>query len=60
LFERVVSLGGQISGEHGIGLVQKEYLPIAFSETELNLMRQIKAVFDPTGILNPGKVLPDA
>jgi glycolate oxidase len=60
LFERVVSLGGQISGEHGIGLVQKEYLPIAFSEIELNLMRQIKGVFDPQGILNPGKVLPDA
>jgi len=57
LFTEVVKLGGTISGEHGIGLVQKRYLPLALSETELDLMRQIKRVFDPKGILNPGKVL---
>ncbi|MBT9146066.1 MAG: putative FAD-linked oxidoreductase [candidate division WS2 bacterium] len=57
LFELVVSLGGTISGEHGIGLVQKEYLPIALSEVNLNLMRGIKAVFDPNNILNPGKIV---
>ncbi len=57
IFQFVKSVGGTISGEHGIGLVQRPYLDIVFSETELRLMRQIKAVFDPKGILNPGKVL---
>ena len=56
IFELTVSLGGTISGEHGIGLVQKTYMDIPFKPTELNLMRSIKQVFDPKGILNPGKI----
>ncbi|MDP4637825.1 MAG: FAD-binding protein [Crocinitomicaceae bacterium] len=56
LFGEVVKLGGTISGEHGIGLVQKPYMDIAFPEVSLNLMRQIKTVFDPKGIMNPGKI----
>lgn len=56
LFEEVVQLGGTLSGEHGIGLVQKPYMDIAFSMKSLNLMRSIKDVFDPKGILNPGKI----
>ena len=56
LFTEVVKLGGTISGEHGIGLVQKPYMNIAFPEVTLNLMREIKRVFDPKGILNPGKI----
>jgi glycolate oxidase len=56
IFELVKSLGGTISGEHGIGLVQKEYMDIIFKEKELELMRQIKKVFDPNGILNKGKI----
>ncbi len=56
IFERVVELGGTISGEHGIGLVQKPYMEIAFSEVTMNLMRGIKKVFDPNGIMNPGKI----
>jgi len=56
IFQEVVKLGGTISGEHGIGLVQKQYMDIAFPEVTLNLMRSIKAVFDPNGILNPGKI----
>ena len=56
LFQLTHKLGGTISGEHGIGLIQKRYLDIVFSETQLNLMRQIKKVFDPNGILNPGKI----
>jgi len=56
LFQAVVAMGGTISGEHGIGLVQKEYMDIAFNEVQMNLMRQIKNVFDPKGILNPGKI----
>lgn len=58
LFGEVIRLGGTISGEHGIGLVQKQYMDVAFSEAQLNLMRSIKQVFDPNGILNPGKILP--
>jgi len=56
IFELTVSLGGMISGEHGIGYSQKSYLPIAISETELELMKKIKKTFDPNGILNPGKI----
>ena len=56
LFTEVIALGGTISGEHGIGLVQKQYMPLAFNEVQLNLMRSIKQVFDPKGILNPGKI----
>ncbi len=56
LFELVYDLGGTISGEHGIGLVQKRYLDIVFSETHLNLMRWIKKGFDPNNILNAGKI----
>jgi len=58
LFEKVKSLGGTISGEHGIGWVQKNYMDVVFSEVELELMKSIKAVFDPKGILNPGKIFP--
>jgi glycolate oxidase len=57
LFKEVVRMGGTISGEHGIGLVQREYMDIAFSSVQMGLMRQIKNVFDPNGILNPGKIL---
>ena len=56
LFKLTTGLGGTISGEHGIGLVQKEFMSIKYSEINLNLMRGIKQVFDPNGILNPGKI----
>lgn len=56
IFKEVVQLGGTISGEHGIGLVQKSYLDIAFSQQQLALMKSIKYLFDPKGILNPGKI----
>ena len=56
IFELTVSLGGTLSGEHGIGYVQKQFMPIAFQEIHLNLMRDIKKVFDPKGILNPDKI----
>ncbi len=56
LFGEVIRLGGTISGEHGIGLVQKSFMDIAFSNVQLQLMRDIKTVFDPKGILNPGKI----
>ncbi|PBQ33376.1 FAD-binding oxidoreductase [Sphingobacteriaceae bacterium] len=56
IFELCKALGGTISGEHGIGLVQKEYLPIVFSAYHLEVMKGIKKVFDPNYILNPGKI----
>jgi glycolate oxidase len=59
IFALTVKLGGLISGEHGIGYVQKDYMPIAYSSEEIALMRALKGAFDPLGILNPGKMLPD-
>lgn len=56
IFVLTTDLGGTISGEHGIGLVQKEFMPIKYKEVSLNLMRSIKKVFDPNNILNPGKI----
>ena len=56
IFIRVHELGGTISGEHGIGVVQRPYMDVVFPETTLDLMRSIKKVFDPKGILNPGKI----
>jgi glycolate oxidase len=56
LFELVKKLGGTISGEHGIGLIQKEYMDIVFSDAQLGLMRGIKKAFDPNNILNRGKI----
>ncbi len=58
LFELTVSLGGTLSGEHGIGYVQKNYMDIAFNPVQINLMKRIKETFDPNGILNPGKIFP--
>ena len=57
IFELTKSLGGTLSGEHGIGLVQKDYMDIVFCEKALNLQKGIKNLFDPYGILNPGKIL---
>ena len=59
IFELTVSLRGTISGEHGIGFVQKNYMNIAFQPIELDLMKRVKDVFDPKGILNPHKIFPD-
>ena len=56
LFELVKKLGGTISGEHGIGLIQKPYMDIMFDKTQLKLMQDIKKIFDPNNILNAGKI----
>lgn len=56
LFTLVKSLGGTISGEHGIGLIQKEFMDIVFEKEAIELMKQIKKAFDPNNILNPGKI----
>lgn len=59
IFQLCVELEGTLSGEHGIGYVQKSYMKIAFKDRELTLMRAIKQIFDSKNILNPGKILPD-
>ncbi|HYM60314.1 MAG TPA: FAD-linked oxidase C-terminal domain-containing protein [Thermoanaerobaculia bacterium] len=58
IFQHTASLGGQVSGEHGIGYVQREYLPITQGRAEIALMKGIKDHFDPMGILNPMKIFP--
>ena len=57
IYSAAISLGGTISGEHGIGNLQQEFLSLQLSKTHLNLMRQIKKLLDPKMILNPGKML---
>jgi glycolate oxidase len=56
IFREVLSLGGTISGEHGVGLTKAPYIGMEIGQRELSLMREIKRVFDPHNILNPGKV----
>ena len=58
VFALALSLGGTLSGEHGIGLLKRDFMPQAIDAPTLALMRQLKAVFDPDSILNPGKLLP--
>jgi FAD/FMN-containing dehydrogenase len=53
-----VDAGGTITGEHGVGIDKREYMELVFSPVELELMAAVKAVFDPAGRCNPGKVLP--
>ena len=55
-----VDAGGTITGEHGVGIDKREYMPLVCSPAALELMAAVKAVFDPWGLCNPGKVLPDA
>jgi glycolate oxidase len=59
LFEYIHMLGGTISGEHGIGLLQKPFLPIVFSKANLLIQKNIKKAIDPKNIMNPGKLIPD-
>ncbi|MEC8852992.1 MAG: FAD-linked oxidase C-terminal domain-containing protein, partial [Bacteroidota bacterium] len=56
IFELTKSLKGTISGEHGIGFVQKDYLDIVLSDKNIELQKGIKNLFDPNAILNPGKI----
>ncbi len=58
IYRLSLSLGGTITGEHGIGATRRRYLPLALDETQIAVMRGIKAAFDPNHILNPGKIFP--
>jgi glycolate oxidase len=59
LFQKVMVLGGTLTGEHGVGLSKARYLPLEQSEPVIDLQRGLKHVFDPNGLLNPGKIFPD-
>ncbi len=56
LFKRVIEMGGSISGEHGIGIAKKRFMKYQFSEIEMEIFKNIKKVFDPENIMNPGKI----
>jgi glycolate oxidase len=56
VFNYAVQLGGTITGEHGVGLAKKPYLADALGPVAMDIMRRVKASFDPHGILNPGKI----
>ncbi|MET0385775.1 MAG: FAD-linked oxidase C-terminal domain-containing protein [Polyangiales bacterium] len=58
LFERVIALGGTLSGEHGIGVLKAPYLPLEQSPQLIALQEQVKNLFDPKNLLNPGKIFP--
>jgi len=55
-----LELGGTLSGEHGIGIDKKRYMPLLFSDDDLDLMRRIKSALDPQDLCNPGKLVPEA
>ncbi len=57
IYQEALSLGGTITGEHGIGYIRRDYLPLASSPEEIELLKRIKRAFDPHMILNPGKIL---
>ena len=59
MLRAVVELGGTLSGEHGIGLEKSAFMPWIYSQDDLDAMHRLKDVFDPEGILNPGKIFPD-
>jgi len=54
-----VEVGGTITGEHGVGVDKRGYMSLVHTETELEMLRQVRRVFDPDGLFNPGKVVPD-
>jgi glycolate oxidase subunit GlcD len=58
IMETCVAAGGTITGEHGVGLDKSAYLPLVFNEEEMRAMLRVRAAFDPTGLCNPGKIIP--
>jgi FAD/FMN-containing dehydrogenase len=52
----VATFNGSVSAEHGVGLLKKDYLPFTKSDSERAMMRNIKRVYDPDGVMNPGKI----
>jgi D-lactate dehydrogenase (cytochrome) len=58
IMEKCVEVGGTITGEHGVGFDKSDYMPLIFSDDDLNAMLRVRAAFDPTGLCNPGKIIP--
>jgi glycolate oxidase subunit GlcD len=58
IMETCVRAGGSITGEHGVGLDKSSYLPLIFSDDDMNAMLRVRAAFDPSGLCNPGKIIP--
>jgi len=58
IMQLCVEVGGTITGEHGVGIDKRDYMPLVHNETELEMLRSVKELFDPKGLFNPGKVLP--
>src|SRR2546423_804451 len=58
IMETCVRAGGTITGEHGVGLDKSEYLPLVFTDDDMRAMLRVRAAFDPTGLCNPGKIIP--
>ena len=58
IMETCVRAGGSITGEHGVGLDKSSYLPLIFSDDDMDAMLQVRAAFDPSGLCNPGKIIP--
>jgi len=58
IMQLCVDVGGTITGEHGVGIDKRDYMPLVHNETELEMLRSVKRLFDPDGFFNPGKVLP--
>jgi len=58
LMETCVSAGGTITGEHGVGLDKRDFLPLIFSDDDMDTMLRVRAAFDPTRLCNPGKIIP--
>ncbi|HKP46483.1 MAG TPA: FAD-linked oxidase C-terminal domain-containing protein [Pyrinomonadaceae bacterium] len=59
LMQVCVKAGGSITGEHGVGLDKRELLPLIFSEKDMEIMLRVRAAFDPLGVMNPGKIIPE-
>lgn len=59
IFKKAIELGGTVTGEHGVGCVKSKYLPLMVGDTGIQVMRRIKKIFDPQGVLNPGKIFVD-
>ena len=59
VFDLVLSLDGTLSGEHGVGIEKRPFIDREIPAASLDVMAELKRVFDPHGILNPGKLLPD-
>ncbi len=59
IFKKAIEFGGTVTGEHGVGCIKSKYLPMMVGDTGIKVMRRVKEIFDPKGILNPGKIFVD-